>query len=54
MKNLLVFIIFCVGIFQASDSNAQSMTSYFNERPRETLQFHSPAEKFSECVASTG
>jgi len=24
-----------------------------NERPRETLQFYSPAEKFSECVAST-
>ncbi len=25
-----------------------------NERPRETLQFYSPAEKFSECVALTG
>ncbi len=25
-----------------------------NERPRETLQFYSPAEKFGECVASTG
>lgn len=25
-----------------------------NERPRETLQFFSPAEKFAECVASTG
>lgn len=25
-----------------------------NERPRETLQFYSPAEKFSECVAATG
>ncbi len=25
-----------------------------NERPRETLQFHSPAEKFAEHVASTG
>ena len=25
-----------------------------NERPRETLQFYSPAEKFSECVASIG
>ena len=24
-----------------------------NERPRETLHFYSPAEKFSECVAST-
>ena len=25
-----------------------------NETPRETLQFYSPAEKFSECVASIG
>ena len=25
-----------------------------NERPRETLNFYSPAEKFYECVASTG
>jgi len=25
-----------------------------NERPRETLQFYSPAEKFNDCVASTG
>ncbi len=25
-----------------------------NERPRETLNFYSPAEKFAECVASNG
>jgi len=25
-----------------------------NERPRKTLQYHSPAEKFAECVAAIG
>jgi len=25
-----------------------------NERPRKTLEYYSPAEKFAECVASTG
>jgi hypothetical protein len=35
-------------------SRLNAVAKRLNERPRETLQFYSPAEKFSECVASIG
>jgi hypothetical protein len=34
-------------------SLSASLGRQFNERPRETLQFEIPAERFSACVAST-
>ena len=37
-----------------SQAKLNAVARELNERPRKTLQFYSPAEKFSECVASTG
>jgi len=36
-----------------SQSHLNKIARRLNERPRETLGFHTPAEKFNECVAST-
>jgi IS30 family transposase len=37
-----------------SQAHLNKVARQLNERPRKTLDFHSPAERFSDCVASTG
>jgi IS30 family transposase len=37
-----------------SQAELNKVARQLNERPRKTLDFHSPAEKFGECVASIG
>ena len=37
-----------------SQAHLNKVARQLNELPRKTLDFRSPAERFSECVASTG
>ena len=37
-----------------SQTHLNKVARQLNERPRETLQFETPAERFNACVASTG
>ena len=37
-----------------SQSALNKIARQLNERPRKTLQFETPAERFNACVASTG
>jgi len=36
-----------------SQANLNAVARQLNERPRKTLGYHTPAQKFNECVAST-
>ena len=37
-----------------SQAHLNKVARQLNERPRKTLEFETPAEKFNACVASTG
>ena len=38
---------------QHSQAKLNAVARQLNERPRKTLEYHSPAEKFQQCVAAT-
>jgi len=39
---------------QHSQAKLNAVARELNERPRKTLDYETPAERFSQCVASTG
>ena len=43
-----------VDVSELSQINLNAIARQLNERPRKTLDFQTPAEMFSQCVALTG
>ena len=44
----------CMDLSNVHQNRLNSVARRLNERPRETLNFETPAERFSHCVASIG
>jgi len=42
------------GLLAHSQTHLNKIAHQLNERPRKSLQFETPAERFNECVALTG
>ena len=42
-----------IDISAFSQAKLSAVARQLNERPRKTLQYHTPAEKFEACVAAT-
>jgi hypothetical protein len=61
LLNLICFVA-CMSLLVAlrdvrsphSQTHLNKVARQLNERPRKTLTFETPAERFNACVASTG